>query len=268
MPDQTRKPRTGGRPARGLKKGNTSVNNCLNSITKPHTTQLFGAFDHDSKNAVISRGIIDCRIHTAQAGGDITMTTKKTKKTATPPATIEPTATPAPLTEREKRAALLPTMKDNSLILNNDQAEYLFDIFKTDHKDVLVTMMRQAVCGFVNGESPQPEIDYARNITLRQLAELKPESYLESMLCVQMVQVNNALAETMHKAFAGGNVSTKEMNANIATKLSRTFLAQIEALQKLRGKSGQKVTVEHVTVNAGGQAIVGTVDHGGGAAKI
>ena len=34
---------------------------------------------------------------------------------------------------------------------------------------------------------------------------------------------------------------------------------QLEALQRYRGKGQQKVTVEHVNVNAGGQAIVGTV---------
>ena len=34
---------------------------------------------------------------------------------------------------------------------------------------------------------------------------------------------------------------------------------QIEALQRYRGKGQQKVTVEHVHVNAGGQAIVGVV---------
>jgi hypothetical protein len=35
-------------------------------------------------------------------------------------------------------------------------------------------------------------------------------------------------------------------------------------MQKLKGKAGQqKVTVEHVTVNQGGQAIVGVVATGG-----
>ena len=44
--------------------------------------------------------------------------------------------------------------------------------------------------------------------------------------------------------------------------LLRTFTAQVEALQRYRGKGQQKVTVEHVNVNAGGQAIVGTVHPG------
>ena len=47
-------------------------------------------------------------------------------------------------------------------------------------------------------------------------------------------------------------------------KLARTFATQLEALKRYRTGGTQKVTVEHVTVNAGGQAIVGNVTHGGG----
>jgi len=38
----------------------------------------------------------------------------------------------------------------------------------------------------------------------------------------------------------------------------------LEALNKHRGKGQQKVTVEHVHVHQGGQAIVGHVAQGGG----
>ena len=39
---------------------------------------------------------------------------------------------------------------------------------------------------------------------------------------------------------------------------------QMEALKRYRTGGQQRVIVEHVTVNAGGQAIVGTVMTGGG----
>ena len=40
----------------------------------------------------------------------------------------------------------------------------------------------------------------------------------------------------------------------------RLFNEQLEAMSKLKGKAGQqKVTVEHVHVHGGGQAIVGAV---------
>ena len=49
-----------------------------------------------------------------------------------------------------------------------------------------------------------------------------------------------------------------------ANKLSRTYSMLLDALNRHRGKGQQKVTVEHVHVNAGGQAVVGTVEHRGG----
>lgn len=50
-----------------------------------------------------------------------------------------------------------------------------------------------------------------------------------------------------------------DQNVNRASKLMRTFTAQLEAMQRLRGTNQQKMTVEHVHVHEGGQAIVGNV---------
>ena len=55
-----------------------------------------------------------------------------------------------------------------------------------------------------------------------------------------------------------------------ANKLSRTYVTLLEALNRHRGKGQQKVTVEHVHVHPGGQAIVGAVEasaSGSGAAS-
>ena len=48
-------------------------------------------------------------------------------------------------------------------------------------------------------------------------------------------------------------------------KLARTFATQVETLRRYRTGGQQNVRVEHVTVNEGGQAIVGNV--GGGRGK-
>jgi hypothetical protein len=42
-------------------------------------------------------------------------------------------------------------------------------------------------------------------------------------------------------------------------KLARTFAAQVEALKRYRRGGEQKITVQHVNVTKGGQAIVGNV---------
>jgi hypothetical protein len=50
-------------------------------------------------------------------------------------------------------------------------------------------------------------------------------------------------------------------NLSQANKLSRTYAVLLDALNRYRGKEGQqKVTVEHVDVHAGGQAVVGIVE--------
>ena len=57
-------------------------------------------------------------------------------------------------------------------------------------------------------------------------------------------------------------------NLSQANKLSRTYSTLLEALNRHRGKGQQKVTVEHVHVHAGGQAVVGSVETQGGGDKI
>ncbi len=56
---------------------------------------------------------------------------------------------------------------------------------------------------------------------------------------------------------------TLERGMNQANKLSRTWATLLDALNKHRGKGQQKVTVEHVHVHAGGQAVVGNVERSG-----
>ena len=53
-------------------------------------------------------------------------------------------------------------------------------------------------------------------------------------------------------------------NLNQANKLSRTYTVLLDALNRHRGKGQQKVTVEHVHVHSGGQAVVGMIGAPGG----
>src|SRR5213080_4136932 len=64
------------------------------------------------------------------------------------------------------------------------------------------------------------------------------------------------------------NVRGRRENLSQANKLSRTYATLLEALNRHRGKGQQKVTVEHVHVHEGGQAIVGNVEGGGTRTKL
>jgi len=103
--------------------------------------------------------------------------------------------------------------------------------------------------------------DAELELALVQMEELKPQSPLEALLVSQMIAVNTAVGEVMTRAMAKDQrLDFRERNTNLATKLQRTFLQQIDSLQKLRGKGQQKVTVEHVHVHQGGQAVVGNIE--------
>jgi hypothetical protein len=93
------------------------------------------------------------------------------------------------------------------------------------------------------------------------IAEMAPQSATEAMLGTQMIAANDAALMFLNRA-TSENQTFEGTDANVlrATRLMRVFSEQLEAMQKLRGKAGQqRVTVEHVHVHNGGQAIVGAV---------
>ena len=93
----------------------------------------------------------------------------------------------------------------------------------------------------------------------------KPADELEGMLGAQMVAAHSAAMECYRRAMLPNQTyDGRESALKHAAKLSRTYADLVLALDKHRGKGEQKVSVEHVHVHKGGQAIVGTVQAGGG----
>ena len=100
------------------------------------------------------------------------------------------------------------------------------------------------------------------------LQEIAPKSELEGMLAAQMIAAHNAAMESLRRAMMEGQTfEGREQNLKHATKLMGLYERQLAALDKHRGKGQQRITVEHVTVEAGGQAIVGNVLQEGGEQK-
>jgi hypothetical protein len=97
-----------------------------------------------------------------------------------------------------------------------------------------------------------------RSITSRP--GIAPKDELEGMMAAQLVAAHNAAMECYRRAMIGEQTfEGRRENLAQANKLSRTYAALLEALNRHRGKGQQKVTVEHVHVHAGGQAVVGMV---------
>jgi hypothetical protein len=94
------------------------------------------------------------------------------------------------------------------------------------------------------------------------------------MIAAQAVAMHNAVMECSRRAMAPEQpFEIAQGFRKAAANASRTFTELLSALDRKRGKGAQqKVTVEHVHVHAGGQAIVGAVasnaaGEGGGGAR-
>lgn len=104
--------------------------------------------------------------------------------------------------------------------------------------------------------------------TVAALIGIAPRDELEGMMAAQLIAAHNAAMECYRRAMIGEQTfEGRRENLNQANKLSRTWATLLDALNKHRGKGQQKVTVEHVHVHAGGQAVVGTVERPGGGDK-
>jgi len=89
--------------------------------------------------------------------------------------------------------------------------------------------------------------------------ELEPRDAIEAMLISQQVAPHVAMMSLSGKVIDAASLQWREGIEQPMTRLSRTFLAQTDALRRYRSKAQPTVPVERVTVNDGGHAIVGPV---------
>ena len=89
---------------------------------------------------------------------------------------------------------------------------------------------------------------------------LAPQDAVEAMLCKQMVGNTLAINACFQRAATNRHIDNSTKFLKSAAQLQGQFIKQIAALDKHRGRNHQKVVVEHVHVEAGGQAIVGNVE--------
>src|ERR1700738_4405747 len=100
------------------------------------------------------------------------------------------------------------------------------------------------------------------NAAIAGLIGIAPQDEIEGMIAAQLIAAHNATMECYRRAMIDEQtLEGRRDNLSQANKLSRTYAVLLDALNRYRGKEGQqKVTVEHVDVHAGGQAVVGMVE--------
>ena len=164
--------------------------------------------------------------------------------TAAVPAETDPSAEPSPPAKRE---GALPTVSGTG---------------PGEWNDALLAGIVQVCAG--SDLDDKGAVRKAR-AGIAAMSGIGPGDVIEDMVSAQLVSAHHAAMDCYKRAARGGELVVWREALNQANRLSRTSAALIEALNRHRGKSGQQtVRVEHVTVNDGGQAIVGAVATGAG----
>ncbi|ANP47771.1 hypothetical protein ATE48_18650 [Candidatus Viadribacter manganicus] len=118
------------------------------------------------------------------------------------------------------------------------------------------------------GKITGPPAD-AANAILQAASAFEPANELEGMIAVQAAALHHVTMDCLARAQCQPNVEIRATNLSQANKCARTFSALIETLNRHRGKTTtQRVIVENVTVQAGGQAVVGAVTGVGSQGKL
>jgi hypothetical protein len=153
-----------------------------------------------------------------------------------------------------------------------------------DHPDELIgSVLLAEALGTVDGDfvkglltqlgnatsQDQRPNESAINFLLSVIKGAKPKDQFEAMLAAQMAAIHTATMTFTRQLANVETIEQQDSAERALNKLARTFAMQMEALKRYRTGGEQKVTVQHVSVNEGGQAIVGNVNQatGGTAAE-
>jgi hypothetical protein len=117
-----------------------------------------------------------------------------------------------------------------------------------------------AILGTALNSFGQNASEYA-DLMPAMAVEMEPRDAVEAMLVTQMAATHVAMTTMSLKLHHATSFLMRESFDRSMTRLSRSFLAQMDQLKKYRAKAQQIVRVERVEINEGGQAIVGDVSY-------
>jgi hypothetical protein len=171
------------------------------------------------------------------------------------------------VTEDEKGAKIISIMGDatSTEMLSQDLIDAtICAATGSANQDYALKLIGQTVSAFFM-DAHENEASIINKIN-GALLSLAPKDEIEGMLCSRLLVLHDQYMGFMSRVTT--NVQTNaeiDLNINRATKLMRLWNETLDALSKHRRKGEQKVTVQHVNVNNGGQAVVnGQLNQGGG----
>ena len=139
-------------------------------------------------------------------------------------------------------------------------ASSLAEVTGASDREVAAQMAQQVISVLPLANLDKEERLRRIGVTFNLLRKFEPQNELEGLLASQMIGVHETVMECLEQSRLPAQNSTgRDMNLKHAVKFMGLFTKQLEALDRLRGKGQQQMTVERVNVESGGQAIVGNV---------
>ena len=136
----------------------------------------------------------------------------------------------------------------------------LMSVFATSDVSFFAeTLLQLAGASVQDGKVNERDLNFKVSV----VKGIQPRDQLETMLAAQMAVIHSLTMDMAGRLKVSSTLSQTDTIERAMNKLARTFAGHLEALKRYRSTGEQKVTVEHVTVNDGGQAIVGNVAHQG-----
>jgi hypothetical protein len=157
------------------------------------------------------------------------------------------TKTPTPRSD-DKSSATSPDQPNGG-----DDCARIMEMLGTTDPDFATGIYEQLIGASYRGDGKYDGVGLF--FSLATLKGKKPKDQFQAMLLVQAT-LTHVLAIKQAAQLAQADCLAIQDSAERAyNKLARTFIMQLEALNRLETGGEQKVTVQNVSVNEGGQAI-------------
>lgn len=163
-------------------------------------------------------------------------------------------------TDNRSRPSPRIKLTRRSIVIQHPDAQagerLLADALGAVDRDALHGILKQLMKASVILQKPD-EANLAFMISM--MKSIAPRDSLEAMLTAQMVSVHVATMRSACRLAFTENLAQQEGITRALTRLARTFAAQMEALNRHRGNGERPITVQNLSVQDGGKAIVGNV---------
>jgi hypothetical protein len=162
----------------------------------------------------------------------------------------------------QAKAAAVPRIKLSShgFCIDHPDPELgeqlMADAIGVADRDAMYGILKQLLKASVSGEKSD-EINLSFMISM--VKSIKPTDSVEAMLVAQMVCVHVMAMRCAYHLANAEDIAQQDSAGRTLGRLARTFPTQIEALNRNRSNGEPAITMQNVSVQDGGQAIVGNV---------